>query len=81
MLSQYQYSIKYQKTSDHSNVDVLPVGLDAKFDGEEGDADMDRQDFQPSAEIDWSWDGVSQGPNHCQCDALQTRRMVAKGSN
>ena len=44
MLSQYNYSIKYQKTSDHGNADALsrlPVGPDVNFDGEEGDADMD----------------------------------------
>ena len=44
MLSQYNYSIEYRKTSDHGNADALshlPVGPDVNFDGEEGDADMD----------------------------------------
>ena len=44
MLSQYQYSIEYWKTSDHGNADALsrlPVGPDANFDGEESDADVD----------------------------------------
>eukprot|EP00731_Ephydatia_muelleri_P000962 Em0001g962a len=44
MLSQYQYSIEYRKTSDHGKADALsrlPVGPDSNFDGEEGDADVD----------------------------------------
>ncbi|XP_014671627.1 PREDICTED: uncharacterized protein K02A2.6-like [Priapulus caudatus] len=43
MLSQYDYSIKYRKTSDHGNADVLsrlPVGPDVIFDGEESEADV-----------------------------------------
>ena len=42
MLSQYQYTIVYQKTSDHGNADVLsrlPVGSDVQFDEEEEMAD------------------------------------------
>ena len=44
MLSQYNYSIEYWKTSDHGNADALsclPVGPDVNFDGEEGDADVE----------------------------------------
>ena len=42
-LSQYQYTIEYRKTCDHSNADALsrlPVGPDARFD-EEDNADVD----------------------------------------
>ena len=44
MLSQYEYSIEYQKTSDHGNADALsrlPAGLDTSFDEEEEEADVD----------------------------------------
>ena len=44
MLSQYQYTIEYRKTSDHGNADALsrlPVGPDAQFDEEEEMADVD----------------------------------------
>ena len=43
-LSQYQYTIEYRKTCDHSNADALsrlPVGPDASFNEEEDEADVD----------------------------------------
>ena len=43
MLSQFNYSIDYRKTSDHGNagaLSCLPAWPDANFDGEEGDADV-----------------------------------------
>ena len=44
MLNQYQYSIEYQKTSEHGNADTLshlPAEADTSFDGEEDEADVD----------------------------------------
>ena len=44
MLSQYEYSVEYRKTSDHSNADALsrlPVGDDKAFDREESQSDTD----------------------------------------
>ena len=44
MLSQYEYSIEYRKTSDHGNADALsrlPAGPDALFDEGEEEADVD----------------------------------------
>ena len=44
MLSQYEYTVEYRKTSDHGNADalsLLPAGPDSCFNGEESKADTD----------------------------------------
>ena len=76
MLSQYQYSVEYRKTSDHGNADALsrlPVGPGANFDGEEGDVDMDTVCTIKTVSLQLNpTDPGTVANDNLQCDMLHT---------